>query len=169
MKKGSRKRAAKGMASYELLREVFKKPGAKNVAQELNLSLSLIHQWSRPCPHDNRSEAINPFDRVEALIQFTGDQRLAQWVCERAGGFFVRNVAVPRANGAAGALSVTVLEVQLACFAAFMALANAAKDGHISPENAAGLRPYWETAKSVTEGFIQACEQGAFQHVALFT
>ncbi len=33
----------------------------------------------------------NPLDRIEALLKSTGDHRLVQWICERAGGFFIVN------------------------------------------------------------------------------
>ena len=35
------------MESYEVLRQVFKPAGCKRVAQELQLSVTLIHKWSR--------------------------------------------------------------------------------------------------------------------------
>ncbi len=76
------------MASHEVLRRAFKKVGCKNVASELGLSLSLIHQWSRP--RDGQSGALNPLDRVAQLVALTADERLLDWLCAQRGGRFVR-------------------------------------------------------------------------------
>ena len=37
------------------------------------------------------SGATNPLDRLEILIRSTQDLRLVQWMCQRAGGFFIHN------------------------------------------------------------------------------
>ena len=79
------------MQSYELLREVFEKSAPKKVSADLGLSTSMIYKWGEPPDHAAGSGTGNPLDRIEALIQSTGDQRLVQWICERAGGFFILN------------------------------------------------------------------------------
>ena len=78
------------MQSHELLREVFQKCSAKQVAAELGLSLSMIYKWAEP-DDGAGSGAANPLDRIEALVRCSNDQRLVQWICERAGGFFIKN------------------------------------------------------------------------------
>lgn len=162
MKKGSRKGV--GMASHELLHEVCKKPGSKNVAQAVGLSLSLIHQWSRA--RGDRSEAMNPLDRVEALIQFTGDVRLAQWVCERADGYFVKNPAVmsaPRTGKAEPSLLLATAKL-VGSIAEFEVKLSATElHGCISAADGRELRSAWEKLKSVGESFVQACERGMFR------
>ncbi|HYV36952.1 MAG TPA: hypothetical protein VE988_14695, partial [Gemmataceae bacterium] len=75
------------MQSHELLQEVFQKTSAKQVAAALGLSLSMIYKWAEP-DDGTGSGAANPLDRIDALIRCSGDTRLVQWVCERAGGFF---------------------------------------------------------------------------------
>ena len=72
------------MQSHELLREVFDKKGTKEISADLELSTSMIYKWAQPAANDGGIE--NPLDRVDALIQSTGDARIAQWVCQRAGG-----------------------------------------------------------------------------------
>jgi hypothetical protein len=122
------------------LRAVFKKPGCKNVAAELNLSLSLIHQWSRA--RDGGSDALNPLDRVAALMQFTRDQRLIEWLCEKAGGRFV---AFPKAAQMSSAELVRLVSGAIqnlgAAQAALLARMNRPGSVTISPKAARAPRP----------------------------
>src|SRR5580658_3587138 len=77
------------MQSHELLREVFEKRKPKEIAADLGLSASMIYKWAEP--NVSGSGIGNPLDRIEALLKSTGDNRLAQWICQRAGGFFILN------------------------------------------------------------------------------
>ena len=79
------------MQSYELLREVFENKTPKQVAADLGLSLSMVYKWAEPPNHASGSGTGNPLDRIEALLTSTGDHRLVQWICQRAGGFFILN------------------------------------------------------------------------------
>jgi hypothetical protein len=79
------------MQSHELLKEVLKKTSAKQISAEMGLSLSLIYKWAEPPSDETGSGANNPLDRIEQLLKTTSDERIAQWVCERAGGFFITN------------------------------------------------------------------------------
>src|SRR3954469_5511155 len=79
------------MHSHEVMRQVLKKTSAKLIAAEMGLSLSLIYKWAEPPEDDSGSGASSPLDRVGQLIKITNDTRVAQWVCEQAGGFFIRN------------------------------------------------------------------------------
>jgi len=81
------------MESYEVLRQAFKRIGCKRVAQELHLSPSLIHQWSRG--QQGKSAAVNPLDRLLALHRLTGDDRLLDFVCDRTAGRFVPAQKLP--------------------------------------------------------------------------
>ena len=78
------------MESHELLREIFDKKTPKEVSADLSLSTSMIYKWTQPREGEG-SGIENPLDRVEALYQSTGDHRLIQWLCQRAGGFFILN------------------------------------------------------------------------------
>ncbi len=78
------------MQSHELLREVMQKTSAKEISAELGLSLSMIYKWAES-DEGSGSGATNPLDRIEALLRCTKDPRIVQWICERAGGFFIQN------------------------------------------------------------------------------
>ena len=166
------------MQSHELFREVIQKTSAKQVAADLGLSLSIIYKWAEPpspdygasCPDEDglvapkRSEggsgSVNPLDRVEALIRSTNDPRLVQWICQRAGGFFIVNPKThqPHPDYLIPATNEIVQE-----FADLLAaIAVAAADNQITPKEASSIRARWEELKSVTETFVACCEQGNF-------
>ena len=67
----------------------MKRKSPKQVAADLDLSPSMIYKWAEPPNHVAGSGIGNPLDRIEALIKSTGDYRLVQWICQRAGGFFI--------------------------------------------------------------------------------
>jgi hypothetical protein len=131
----------------------------------MGLSLSLIYKWAEPAAEG--SGVANPLDRIEQLLKLTDDRRIAQWVCERAGGFFILN---PKANPqAVNLIPATNTIVQE--FADLLAvIAAAATDNAITRTEAKEIRGRWEELKSVTEGFVRCCEAGNFgpvhQHLA---
>jgi hypothetical protein len=147
------------MQSHEVLKEVLKKTSAKQIAGEMGLSLSLIYKWAEPPDEGAASGASNPLDRVEQLIRITGDERIAQWVCELAGGFFITNAKVkPDAKQLIPSTNSIVQE-----FADMLGvIAMAASDNQITKTEAKDIRRRWEDLKSVTEGFVQHCEKGDF-------
>jgi hypothetical protein len=147
------------MHSHELLREVIHKANPKEVSEQMGLSLSMIYKWAEP-PGEGGSGAANPLDRIDQLIKATQDARLAQWICERAGGFFIRN---PRKHWPHPYYLVPATNHIVQEFADLLSVvAQAAADNHISPEEAKRIRRQWEDLKSVTEGFVLACEEGNF-------
>ena len=79
------------MQSHEVLREVFQQCSPKQVAADLGLSLSMIYKWAEPADLAAGSGSTNPLDRIDALLRCTKDRRLVQWICQRAGGFFILN------------------------------------------------------------------------------
>ena len=153
------------MQSHELLKDVLQQISAKQVSAEMGLSLSLIYKWAEPAAEG--SGVANPLDRIEQLLKLTDDRRIAQWVCERAGGFFILN---PKANPqAVNLIPATTTIVQE--FADLLAvIAAAATDNAITRPEAKEIRGRWEELKSVTEGFVRCCEAGNFgpvhQHLA---
>ena len=147
------------MQSHELLREVFQKCSAKQVAAELGLSLSMIYKWAEP-DDGTGSGTVNPLDRIESLIRCTNDRRLIQWLCERAGGFFIVN---PKTNHPHPSFLIPATNEIVQEFADLLAvIATAATDNQISSKEAASIRARWEELKSVTESFVACCEQGNF-------
>ena len=124
----------------------------------MNLSLSLIYKWAEPSEDESGSGASSPLDRVGHLIRITGDARVAQWVCEQADGFYIRN---PHNLPRVGVIPATNDIVQE--FADMLAtIARASADNTISKIEAKTIRRRWEELKSVTEGFVKAAESGNF-------
>ncbi len=148
------------MQSHELLKEVLKKTSAKQIAAEMALSLSLIYKWTEAPEGGDGHGSNNPLDRIDQLLRITGDKRIAQWVCERAGGFFITNPeAVPHTHTLIPATNAIVQE-----FADMLqVIAGAAADQAVSPAEAKSIRARWEELKSVTEGFVHAAELGKFR------
>jgi hypothetical protein len=147
------------MESHELLREIFDKKTPKEVSADLELSTSMIYKWAQPPGDASGSGVENPLDRIEALMQSTGDQRLVQWICQRAGGFFILNPKnAPHPHFLIPATNQIVQE-----FADLLAvIATAAADNQITPAEAKQIRARWEELKTVTEGFVACCEEGNF-------
>ncbi|MGA2445964.1 MAG: phage regulatory CII family protein [Opitutaceae bacterium] len=153
------------MQSHELLKDILQKISAKQISAEMGLSLSLIYKWAEPAAEG--SGAANPLDRIEQLLKLTGDRRLAQWVCERAGGFFINN---PRAKSHPVQLIPATNSIVQEFADMLAVIAAAATDNTITKPEAKDIRGRWEELKSVTEGFVQCCEAGNFgpvhQHLA---
>ena len=148
------------MQSHELLREVFDKKKPKEIAADIGLSSSMVYKWGEP--NTAGSGIGNPLDRIEALLKSTGDHRLVQWICERAGGFFILNPkSTPHPHNLIPATNQIVQE-----FADLLhVIAGATNDEHISAQEAKQIRARWEELKSVTECFVAGCEQGDFARV----
>ena len=148
------------MQSHELLREVFQRGSVKQAAAELGLSLSMIYKWAEPPDPASGSGAANPLDRIEALQRCTGDLRIVQWVCQRAGGFFIKN---PKNNYPHPEFLIPATNEIVQEFADLLAvIATAASDNQITPQESRAIRARWEELKSVTESFVHCCEQGNF-------
>jgi hypothetical protein len=147
------------MHSHEVMREVLKRTSAKQIAADMNLSLSLIYKWAEPPDEATGSAASSPLDRVGQLVRHTGDVRIAQWVCEQADGFYIRNPHnLPQEPNVMAATNGIVQE-----FADMLAtIAAASADSSISKDEAKTIRRRWEELKSVTEGFVHAAESGTF-------
>ncbi len=145
------------MQSHELMREVLEKKKPKELAADLDLSTSMIYKWAEPSVAG--SGIGNPLDRIEALLKSTGDQRLVQWICQRAGGFFIQNPKhTPHPHQLIPATNQIVQE-----FADLLhVIATATGDDKISPTEAKEIRARWEELKTVTESFVTGCEQGDF-------
>ncbi len=147
------------MQSHELLREMFQKCSAKQIAAELRLSLSMVYKWAEP-DDGTGSGTTNPLDRIEALLRCTDDRRLVQWICQRAGGFFILN---PKTNKPHPMFLIPATNEIVQEFADLLAvIATAAADNQITPKEAGTIRDRWEELKSVTEGFVACCEGGNF-------
>ena len=148
------------MKSHELLKQVCKRSGSKMVASRLHLSLSLIHQWSRP-REDGRSIELNPLDRMAALLECTGDMRLVEWQCAQAGGCFMANPPARRSLPRdwlplAGAVLAELGRLQAALGAML-------KEKDPSGPAAAVLRGAWDKFKPDMERIVCGYERGQFE------
>ena len=147
------------MHSHEVMREILKKTSAKQIAAGMGLSLSLIYKWAEIPMDESGSGAGSPLDRVGELIRITGDARLAQWVCEQAGGFYIRN---PK-NVPSGLPLIPITNDIVHEFADMLAtIATSSADSVITKDEARTIRARWEELKNVTEGFVAAAESGNF-------
>src|SRR5262245_24211543 len=148
------------MQSHELLREVFQQCSPKQVASQLGLSLSMIYKWAEPQDPSAGSGSANPLDRIDALLKCTNDRRLVQWICQRAGGFFILN---PKTNKPHPSYLIPATNEIVQEFADLLAVvAAAAADNQITPTEAKKIRARWEELKAVTEEFVTCCEEGNF-------
>lgn len=149
------------MQSHELLKDVLKRTSAKQIAADMNLSLSLIYKWAEPPGEAAGSGSSNPLDRIEQLLKATGDKRIAHWVCERAGGFFIEN---PPAAKAPSEALVPATNTIVRDFAELLSTITAASaDQQVTATEAQAIRARWEELKSATEGFVNAAERGVFR------
>ncbi|HTL59705.1 MAG TPA: phage regulatory CII family protein [Candidatus Limnocylindrales bacterium] len=148
------------MHSHEVLREVFQQCSPKQVSAELGLSLSMIYKWAEPPDPTAGSGSTNPLDRIDALLRCTKDRRLVQWICQKAGGFFILN---PKTNRPHPSYLIPATNEIVQEFADLLAvIATAAADNQITQAESRQIRARWEELKSVTESFVACCEQGNF-------
>lgn len=148
------------MHSHEVMKEVLKATSAKQIAAEMNLSLSLVYKWAEPL--EAGAVSTSPLERVGQLVRITKDPRVAQWVCEQADGFFIRNPHnLPATPQLIPATNDIVRE-----FADMLAtIAQASADSTITKDEARSIRRRWEELKSVTEAFVRAAETGNYNAV----
>lgn len=121
----------------------------------------MIYKWAEPPDPAAGSGSTNPLDRIDALLNCTQDRRLVQWICQRAGGFFILN---PKTNKAHPSYLIPATNEIVQEFADLLAvIATAAADNQITSTESKEIRARWEELKSVTEGFVACCEEGNFR------
>ncbi len=150
------------MESHEVLKNAIEKAGAKAIASDMNLSVSLIYKWCQSRDY-NVGAADNPLDRLFALYQLTKDDSLVRWLCQKADGYFVKN---PVKEGDVSNAELFALTQKILTEFSEMLQAisiSTANDGQITKREATQIRREWDQMKSITENFVKACEDGAFQ------
>ena len=80
-------------------------------------------------------------------------------MCERSGGFFIRN---PRHLPPDRPLIPITNDIVQEFADMLAAIAISSSDNVISDAEAKKIRARWEELKTVTEGFVQAAESGTF-------
>jgi len=151
------------MESHEVISQALDKSSVKEVAAQMGISISLVYKWGQG-PEASGEYAANPLDRVQQLCEFTGDDRLIQWLCQKSGGVFVRN---PPSKCQKGFEVVPATQEIVQQFADLLsAISAAASDSHISADEADHIRNVWDDLKRYTEGFVRCCEEGDFVNLA---
>ncbi|MDB6170712.1 MAG: hypothetical protein JWL59_23 [Chthoniobacteraceae bacterium] len=146
--------------SHQLFRELFLHTNPKELAAALGLSTSMIYKWAEPTG-EGGSGSSNPLDRIAQLLEITGDRRIAEWICDRAGGFYIKSPEVTGISYSSSVVSSTNYIVQE--FAQMLgAIATAALDNSITEAETRDIRKRWQELKSATEEFVCCCEKGNF-------
>lgn len=149
------------LKSHEVLRDAIEKAGVKTVAYELGLSPAMVYKWCQDRSADQTSGARNPLDRVLDILRLTGDTRVLNWLCHRAGGFYV-----PNPDPSEKREWDLLMETQklVAHFAGVLKVVTHSidDDGLITPDETKKIRAEWEELKARVEHFVTACEQGIF-------
>ena len=153
------------MRSYEVLRKASDTIGVKALAAELKLSPALVYKWCQEWdPNDSdASGARNPLDRLDQVIRATGDDGPVHWLCQQAGGFFVKN---PDAATGDFSMSLVVDTQRLVRDFSQLLLTvtqSIEDDGQIEESEARRIRQAWELFKSTVEAFAIACERGIYR------
>ena len=148
------------MDSHEVLKDSIKSVGAKSVAQDMNLSTSMVYKWCETAD-DGGGGADNPLDRVLKICELTKSVAPVEWLCRKTGGFRVANPeGIEQRKG-------EVLRSTQSILKEFTELLNAVSqsydnDRSIDPGEAAKIRKEWEDLKTIAESFVLACEAGLF-------
>lgn len=148
------------MESHEILREAFQQTSPKEIAAEMGLSLSLVYKWAQP-GEGKGSGVDNPLDRVIQLVRLTQNPRLLEWLCQKAGGYYVRNPSYQGCDDEPDVFPATNEIIQE--FADLLeSITTAAGDRTISVRESEKIRQQWDELKAFTEGFVRCCEEGNF-------
>ena len=148
------------MDSHDVIKNAFEnKASPKEIASEMGLSLSLVYKWAQPTS-ELGSGSRNPIDRVLKLFELTQDPRIIQWLCEHAGGYFVRN---PKSYCQDGFEVLPATSEIITQFSELLStISRAAADNVITLEESEGIREVWDELKCYCEGFVNCCEEGDF-------
>lgn len=150
------------MESHEVIKEALNCTSPKAVAAELGVSLSLVYKWAQPNT-ELGSGSPNPLDRIRQLMELTGDPRIIQWLCQRAGGHFVKNPSA--ANHRDYDIAPATAEIVNQFAALLQVISRAAADRTITAEESESIREVWDSLKTYTEGFVRCCEEHNFERV----
>ena len=154
------------MDSHEVLKKAAERVGAKRIARDLRVSQSLVYKWCQPSAANASaagfSGARNPLDRVKALLVSTGDAELVEWLCEQAGGFFVRDPEVGGRRVDAEYIAHTQRIIE--DFSNLLRVVSdaIADDGKVDETESRRIRAEWQRLKQYGESFVHACERGLF-------
>ncbi len=113
-----------------------------------------------PSAQGEGTGVANPLDKVALILSHTRDKRIAQWVCDRAGGHFAEN---PKTVQKRGVKLDTASSRVVQDMAAMLALiTQASEDGKITDIEASDIRRRWDRLKVDAETFVRCCEDRNF-------
>lgn len=150
--------------SYEVLRDAIERVGVKTLAAKLKLSAALVYKWCQPPPRDEEdgSGARNPLDRLHLVYRETNDRGIVEWLCRKAGGYFVANPAVEPLERDAELLGGTQRLVQQFSSLLGEVSRSIGNDGRITACEAESIRRAWDDLKGHAERFVVTCERGLY-------
>ncbi len=151
--------------SHEVLKKSVERVGAKKVASDMNVSTSLVYKWCQePAGEafDGSSGARNPLDRVVALFASTEDFSIIEWLCDKAGGFLVRNPEVPPESIDTEFIALTQRMIRDFSELLQVISESITNDGRVDSKEAEQIRGEWQQLKQYAEAFVVACERGIF-------
>jgi len=128
----------------------------RRIAAAVGVSPSMLYKWREPAK--GGSGHANPLERVAQLIAATGDERIVDWLAQRAGGHFVRDESSEASPQLARDANTLVKEFGLL----IAEVVSAAEDDRITPDESQVLRARWNTLRQRTEAFVRACEKGSY-------
>ncbi len=151
------------MESHEVLKRALRKTSPKAVAAELGISLSLVYKWAEK-PLDDGSGSRNPLDRLQKVIELSGDMGIVEWVCRKNGGHFV---ADPEVDGHEIQHVMPATQEIISQFSGLLSeISEAAVDHSVTKGEASEIRERWDKLKSYAEGFVRCCENGDFERMS---
>lgn len=150
------------MESFEILKKTINNLGVKSIASDMNLSTSLIYKWCQPKDNPDAGGADNPLDRVAKIYELTGDTTPIKWLCQKANGMFVEN---PPEKHQCDPAPLKATQEILSEFSELLVVVSKSieDDQAIDTDEAKKIREVWENLKSVTESFVNACEEGSYE------
>lgn len=156
--------------SYQVIQEALLQAGKKSIhspassqlqvhrsiAQALGVSTSMLYKWREPNPRGKTQS--NPLDRVATLITQTGDERILDWLAQKAGGHFQRDEAQSHPDKLPTASHTLVKEYSLL----IARIVSIVEDHQVTPDESQELREKWDEIRKKTEIFVRACEKGTY-------
>ncbi len=131
----------------------------------MSLSPSTVYKWAESPDTGSASGISNPLDRAIDLHKATNDPRVIRWLCEQAGGFFVKNSDPTLGDGKEQKLAPATSKVVKQFADLLSTVAEAAGDSKINPKEAKHIRLEWEKLKRTAEGYVKCCEEGNFKQL----
>ncbi len=128
----------------------------RSIAQALGVSTSMLYKWREPNPRGKTQS--NPLDRVATLITQTGDERILDWLAQKAGGHFQRDEVQSNPDKLPTASHTLVKEYSLL----IARIVSIVEDHQVTPDESQELREKWDEIRKKTEIFVRACEKGTY-------